>query len=55
MDKSITIQLTLRQAEKLSEVIESVEDEGPINAGWASDELCELRSLVVEAIERAKG
>jgi hypothetical protein len=42
--------LTKEQAEKLLEIIEGTQDEGPFGEGWSSDELDTLRSLVAKTI-----
>lgn len=44
------LSLTLTQARKLAEVLYDHKDEGPINSGWASPELEELRSIADEYV-----
>ncbi len=47
----ITITLTKDQAEKLSELLWFIQDEGPQGMGWASEGLAALRTIVDKAIE----
>ena len=48
----ITVQLTVKQAHNLADILNQTADEGPMYAGWASDKLCELRGIIDEAIAR---
>jgi hypothetical protein len=49
------MKLTLKQLEKLEDVLFDTQDEGPSHAGWASPELQELRGLVTAEIAKRKG
>lgn len=51
---SVVLELTKKQANKLSDVLWDTSDEGPEHEGWASDELSELRSIVDAAIKMSK-
>jgi hypothetical protein len=52
----VYVRITRKQLEKLVDVLEGTQDEGPYNAGWASKELAELRNLFgveLEALKKA--
>lgn len=46
----VLVRLTEAQAKTLSGKLWSLQDEGPINSGWASDELQELRDIIDASI-----
>jgi hypothetical protein len=46
---------TRKQLEKLSEILWSHQDEGPVGYGWPSKEQLELRGIVDEALRNREG
>jgi hypothetical protein len=48
---AVTFVLTDKQAEKLYDILDNAWDEGPPSAGWASQELSQLRAIVFNAID----
>ena len=46
-----TITLTDKQYEKLVDVLDNHTDDGPRNSGWASQELIELKEVVIYETE----
>ena len=54
LEQTINLQFTLKQAEKLEEVLFDHRDEGPIHEGWVSPELEEIRTIVKFAVEKVK-
>lgn len=53
-DNLITIKMTRRQLEYLVEILYTAQDEGPAGAGWASDELKEMRGLFMDDSAKAR-
>ena len=48
------MEFTLEQLERLSEILWDYQDEGPIDEGWASEEVIKLRDLVDNKIAKLK-
>lgn len=53
MDESnyVSVRMTRKQLEKLVDVLDETQDDGPCGAGWASSALSELRCLFGSALE----
>lgn len=53
MDESnyVSVRMTRKQLEKLVDVLNETQDEGPFGEGWASPELSELRGLFSSELE----
>ena len=47
----VTIRLTEEQAKNLVAILQSVDDAGPMEAGWQSDELIELGDVVSQQVK----
>ena len=53
-DDVVTVRLSKAILYELVSILDSTQDEGPIDEGWASDELLKLRALFHAALDLAK-
>ena len=53
--RTLRLEMSLAEAKKLLEAVENYEDEGPLNEGWPSAALEQVRFVVRETVHQVWG